>query len=214
MATVKILVIDAHPIVRQGLTAVIEKYSEFQVVGDAANTREALAKIEEFQPDVAIIDVSIPNGEGIEAVTLLKQNYPQVKVLILTDSNNEDNFFKAIKAGVNGYLLKSVEPTELIESICLVASGSAVVYTPMAVRLFEQSGRWTQKNGSNGLSQRETEILQLVAHGDSTKEIAAQCFVSETTVKAHLRRITEKLEAKNRAQAVAIGIEKGILGHQ
>jgi DNA-binding NarL/FixJ family response regulator len=214
MATIKIFVIDAHPIIRQGLTTILEQYTEFRIVGDADSSTEALAKIEGLQPDIVIIDAFVPGGEGSEAITRLKEKQPQLKVLILTDINSEDNFLKAIKAGANGYLLKSVEPTELIETICLVTRGSAVVYSPMVVKLFEQSMRGNGKNGGNGLSHREVEILQLVAQGDSTKEIADQCFVSQTTVKAHLRRIAEKLEAKNRAQAVAIGIEKGILNHQ
>lgn len=207
---VKVFMID-YPLFRRGVASLLEGHPEFQVVGEAANTLEALPKMEEIQPDIVVIDVFTPGGEGVEAITLLQQKCPQVKVLILTESEKKDNCSKAIKAGAKGYLLKGLELEELIDSIHLVSSGSAIVYSSRAASLLDVTEELKNKNGFNSLSRREKEVLWFVAQGDSNKEIAVQCYVSETTIKAHLRRIAEKLEVKNRAQAVAKGIERGLL---
>ena len=210
---VKIFMIDYHPVFQHGLKSILERSSEFQVVGDATNIQEALAKVDELQPDIVIMDIEMPRGEGLEAIALLQQKYPQLKLFILTDSDSEYYFSNAIKSGAKGYMLKSVGITELIDSIRLVASGSVIVYDSTAARQLEQNNNANAKNktGLNSLSQREKEVLKLVAQGSSNKEIARHCFVSETTVKAHLSRILEKLNVKNRAQAVAMGMEQGYL---
>jgi len=202
-----------HPVYRTGLASILHEHPEFQVVGEAARTTEALEKIEELKPDIVIMDVFIEGGEGVEAITVLEQRCPEVKVLILTHSLKNDDCVKAIRVGVKGYLLKSLEPLELIDSIRLVACGSAIVYTSRAARLFDapEASNKDCKHGINGLSPREKEVLQLVARGVNTKDIAASCYVSQTTIKAHMRRISEKLAAKNRAEAVAKAIEQGLL---
>ena len=212
---VKVLVIDDHPLLRYGLKSILETCSEFRIVGDTADIPEALAKIDELQPDIVIADIFMPDGDGGETIGQLREKCPQAKLLVLTDADNEDNFSRAIKAGARGYLLKSVELSQFIESLRLVASGNATVYTPMAAAILEQPDKANGGNQSrfNTLSEREKEVLGLVAQGASNKEIANQCYVSETTVKAHLRRILEKLEVKNRAHAVATAIEKGFLNH-
>ena len=211
---VKVFVVDDHPVFRHGLISVLEKYPEFQVVGDAASGLEAVAKIVELQPDIVIMDIFMPGSSGVEVTAVLQQKLPQVKVLILTVSNSEDDLFEAIKAGAKGYVLKTISITELIESVRLVAKGEAIVSPPMAVRLLEEFKEVTKekiKKEPHELSQRENEVLQLAAKGASNKEIAAQLFISETTVKAHLRAILEKLHARNRAQAVGLAAAKGWL---
>jgi len=211
---VRIFVVDDHPVFRHGLISILGKYREFQVIGDAANGPEAVAKIVELRPDIVIMDIFMSGGGGVEATAVLQQKLPEVKVLILTVSNSEDDLFEAIKAGAKGYLLKTISVTELIESILLVAKGEAIVSPSMAVRLLEEFKEVTKeriKKEPHGLSQRENEVLQIAAKGASNKEIATKLFISETTVKAHLRSILEKLHARNRAQAVGMAAAKGWL---
>jgi len=210
---VNILVVDSNVVYREGLLSILGGYPEFRLVGDASNCDEAVAKTGEIQPDVAIIDIFAGDGEGAESIKSLQQTFPDIKVIILTLSSKEGDFLQAMKAGARGYLFKSVAPTELIECIRLVASSDAIVSPSKAVGLFEELGQANNasKDWGDRLSPREKEVLQLVAQGASNKEIAAHCYVSETTVKAHLRKILEKLSVRNRAEAVAIAATRGLL---
>lgn len=212
---IKVLVVDDHPIFRQGLISLLQQYPEFEAVGQATNGKEAVAVASEVQPDVVIMDVRMPGGDGIAATTALQQALPKVKVVIVTVSDKDEDLFAAIKAGARGYLLKSVSLWELIDSIRLVAQGEAIISPTMAGRLldeFKQADKEQSDKGPNrGLSLREQEVLQLVAKGASNKQIADQLFISETTVKAHLRTILGKLHARNRAEAVALAAAKGLL---
>lgn len=210
---ISIFVVDNHLVYRAGLISILRDYPEFQVVGEATDSREAAAKAADIQPDIIIIDAFAPGGEGVEAITFLQQKFPGVKVLIVTVSDNEEDFFESIKGGARGFLLKNVTPEELVESIRLVASGNIMVSFSKAFESFKEfrEANNQYKNEENCLSRREQEVLSLVAQGASNKEIAAICYVSETTVKAHLARILEKLSVRNRAQAVAIATSKGLL---
>jgi DNA-binding NarL/FixJ family response regulator len=216
--TIKIFVVDDHPLFRYGLMSVLNEYPEFQVVGDASNSAEVLARLEETQPDIVIMDIFMPNNDGVKSTGLIKQKLPGTEVLILTISDNEDIFLNAIKAGAKGYLLKGAGVTEIIDAIKRVANGEATVSPVMATRLLEQF-RDSGKNGNNGkkafneLIVREKEVLRLTAQGSSNKEIAANLFISDTTVKAHIRNILEKLRVKNRAEAVGVAISRGILNN-
>jgi len=210
---VNILVIDSYAVYRYGVVSMLKEHPEFRVIGDATNTSEAVAKLGELQPDIVIMDIFMPGGEGVEAVNLMRQKFPDVKVIVFTLSDKEEDFLRAMRAGARAYLLKSIETAELIESVHLVATGHAIVSPLMAFRLPEEFGNTNKQNrqGVNSLSPREKEVLYLVAQGASNKEIAAHCYVSPTTAKAHLRRILEKLNVRNRAQAAAMGISKGLL---
>jgi len=161
------------------------------------------------------MDIFMPNSDGIKTTGLIKQRLPATEVIILTISDNEDIFLSAIKAGAKGYLLKGVGIMEIVEAIKLVAKGEATVSPTMATRLLDQFRDSTRnnsnKNGLFELSVREKEVLKLTAHGSSNKEIAANLFISDTTVKAHIRNILEKLRVKNRAEAVGVAISRGIL---
>jgi len=204
----KIFIVDELSVIRRGLASVLEAYAGYKVVGEASNIKEALPKIGEIKPDLIIIDVYRPGGGGTDAIALLQKKVPTAKVLILTDSNDKESFISSIKAGAKAYLLKASELNEIIDSIRLVATGGAVVYSSKAAKMFDMPG---ERAVEDSLSAREKEVLRLVAKGQSNREIAAHCYISETTVKAHLRRISEKLDVKNRAQAVAIAIDKGLL---
>ncbi len=207
---IKVLIVDDHPIFRQGLISLLQQYPEFETVGQATNGKEAVAIASEVLPDVVVMDVCMPGGDGIAATTALLQKLPQVKVVIVTVSDKNEDLLAAIKAGARGYLLKSVSLRELIDSIRLVAQGEAIISPAMAGRLLDEF-RQADKELGEQLSLREQEVLQLVAQGYSNKEIANQLFISETTVKAHLRTILQKLHARNRTEAVALAVNKGWL---
>ncbi len=212
---IKVFVVDDHPLFRYGLLSVLSEYPEFKVVGDAASSNEALSRIEEIRPDIVKMDIFMPNNDGIKATSLIKQKLPKTEIIILTISDNEDIFLNAIKAGAKGYLLKGVGVLEIVEAIKQVANGEATVSPSMASRLLDQfRDNGKDNNGKKGfcdLSVREKEVLKLTARGSSNKEIAANLFISDTTVKAHMRNILEKLRVKNRAEAVGVAIAKGIL---
>ena len=214
---IKVLVVDDHPVFRHGLISVLEKLPDFQVVGQASNGVEAVAEAREHQPDVVTMDIRMPGGGGVESTAAIRQTLPQVKVLILTVSDKDDDLFAAIKAGAKGYLLKSAELDELVGAIRLVAGDEAIVSPSMAAKLleeFQQSSGYRSDTELGKLSLREREVLQLVAQGGSNKGIATKLFISETTVKAHLRSILEKLHVKNRAEAVAKATAKGLFSPQ
>ena len=210
---IKVLVVDDHPVFRHGLVSILEKLSDFQVVGQAGNCSEAIAKARELEPDVITMDIRMPNGGGVECTAALRQMLPQIKVLILTVSDKDEDLFAAVKAGARGYILKSAPLDELVTAIRLVADDEAIISPVMATRLieeFQQMDSPKPDSELDRLSAREREVLQLVAQGASNKEIAKKLFISETTVKAHLQSIIEKLHVKNRAEAAAKGTAKGL----
>jgi len=214
-AVLKVFIIEGLQVVRVGLISILKEHPEFEVVGDAASATEALARMEEVEPDIVTIEPFAPGGGGVEAITRVQQRFPQVKVIVLTHSDKRSDFVRAMRSGARAYLLKSLEGEELIDSIRLVAGGRAVVYASKAARLFDgpmnPGNDNDHKSELDCLTDREKEILWLVAQGASNKEVAVQCYVSHTTVKAHLRRIAEKLDVKNRTQAVAIALARGYL---
>lgn len=208
---IKVFIID-YPIYRLGLKTTLQNCPEFEVVGESTKAADALERIKDLQPDIVIMDAYAVNGEGVQAITMVRDVSPRTKVLVLTQSDKEEDFYQTIKSGAKGYLMKSLETEELLDSIRVVASGSAVVYTARAAKEWNgNEQKRLEANHGNSLSQREKEILRLVARGVGTREIAESLFVSQTTIKAHLRRIAEKLRAKNRAEAVAKASEMNIL---
>ncbi|HEY91642.1 MAG TPA: response regulator transcription factor [Dehalococcoidia bacterium] len=211
----KIYVIEGLQVVRVGLISILKEHPEFQVVGDAGTTNEALEQMVQAEPDIVTIEPFLTGGGGVEAITRILQTFPDIKVIVLTHSDKRSDFVKAMRVGARAYLLKSLESDELINSIRLVAGGRAVVYASKAAKLFDGPSNpgndHEYQDESDCLTNREKEILWLVAQGASNKEVASQCYVSHTTVKAHLRRISEKLDVKNRTEAVAIALAKGYL---
>ncbi|MDD5082164.1 MAG: response regulator transcription factor [Dehalococcoidales bacterium] len=211
---IKVLVVDDHPVFRRGLISMMQNQPEFQVVGEAANGVEAVAKALELQPHVIVMDLRMPGGDGVAATAALQQKLPRTKVLIPPVSEKDDDLFAAVEAGAKGYLLKSVDFDELISSIRSVAAGDVIISPALATRVIVQLKQKKQPRtgeDSAGLTPRETEVMQLVAQGASNKEVATELFISETTVKAHLRSVLEKLQVKNRAQAVARATAMGLL---
>ena len=221
MNPVKVLVVDDHALFRRGITAVLANHENLEVVGEASDGLEAIEKAEAIVPDIIVMDLNMPRCSGLEATQALQAKMPQVNILVLTVSENEADLFAAVKFGAKGYILKNTEPEELIQAILHIAQGGVIVSPIMATKLLtefqglEAEGKREaiQKTESN-LSPREGEVLQLVAQGATNKQIADSLFISENTVKTHLRNIMEKLHLANRSQAAAYAVERGLVKYK
>jgi len=211
---VRVLIVDDHPLFRAGLASVLQQHRDMEVVGEASNAIEAVEQTAKKHPDIVTMDVYMRGGDGFEGTAMLREKFPEVKILILSMSNNEEDLFRLVKNGAHGYLLKTADASELVDSIRKIASGDTALSATMATKLLERFRSAVREDSAkdmHGLSPREREVLQLAAKGATNKEIADKCFISETTVKAHFRSILEKLGTKNRAGAVAIATSKGLL---
>ena len=221
MALIKVLVVDDHALFRRGITAVLANHENLEVVGEASDGLEAIEKAEAIVPDIIVMDLNMPRCSGLEATQALQAKMPQVNILVLTVSENEADLFAAVKFGAKGYILKNTEPEELVQAILHIAQGGVIVSPIMATKLLtefqglEAEGKREaiQKTESN-LSPREGEVLQLVAQGATNKQIADSLFISENTVKTHLRNIMDKLHLANRSQAAAYAVERGLVKYK
>jgi len=221
MNPIKVLVVDDHALFRRGITAVLANQKNLEVVGEASDGLEAIEKAEAIVPDIVLMDLNMPHCSGLEATQALQTKMPQVDILVLTVSDNEADLFAAVKFGAKGYILKNTEPEELIQAILHITQGGVIVSPIMATKLLtefkglEAEGKREaiQETESN-LSPREGEVLQLVAQGATNKQIADSLFISENTVKTHLRNIMEKLHLANRSQAAAYAVERGLVKYK
>lgn len=217
MEPVKVLVTDDHALVRRGIIAVLAGSDALQVVGEAVDGLEAIEKARELNPDVIVMDLNMPRCSGLEAIQALQTEMPQVCILVLTVSEMESDLFAAMKFGATGYLLKQVEPEDLIHAILYIAQGGVIVSPQMAAALLGEFKNPTASTGEEtaladaDLSPREGEVLQLVAKGSTNKEIADVLFISENTVKTHMQSIMQKLHLANRSQAAAYAVGKGLV---
>lgn len=210
MTNVRIVVVDDHALFRAGLVSLLEDMPEFSVVGEAANGRDAMIIIKQARPDVVLMDVNMPIMNGIEAVRLLRRG-ESCRILMLTISKNEEDLFGAINAGADGYLLKNAEPEELKRAILQVVEGHSVLAPEVTQPILKAVANLKLQGGEKGISRRELEVLECLAQGLTTAQISARLFVSENTVKTHIRHILEKLEASNRTEAVSKATQIGLL---
>jgi len=210
MEPMRVLIADDHTLFRRGLASLLGETTDFIVVGEVSNGPEAVRLAVERRPDVVLMDVYMPGGGGVEAVRHLRAVLPDVPVLMLTVSENDADLLEAIRAGARGYLLKNAEPEELYTALRQVSAGRAVLDASLTDQVFRRLA--TPGPGADTpLSSREIEILQLVAEGRTNREIAAQLYISENTVKTHLARIFEKLKTTTRNEAVALAWARGWL---
>jgi DNA-binding NarL/FixJ family response regulator len=207
MKKIRIAVVDDHSLFRRGLVSLLSDMPEFNVVTEAGNGQDALRVINETNPDIVLMDVNMPIMNGLEALTSLRQANPEIKVLMLTISQNDKDLIGAIAAGANGYLLKNAEPETLRNTIIQVMQGNSVLSPEVTEKVFESLRRSQQSMGQTLLSSREVEVLGLMAKELSTRQIADTLYISENTVKTHIRHILEKLEVNNRSQAVLKAVE-------
>lgn len=206
----RILIVDDHPVTRDGLRSALSTSDEVEIVGEATTGEEAIEAVKQLSPEVVFMDVRMPGMGGIEATEVIVKNNPDTKVILFTVEESRVAIADAIRAGVSGYLLKDVSAAELIQAAKLALEGKAVIH-PTLTRAFIEEVQYVDKRPETPLSKRESEILQSVAYGATTKEVARDLGISPHTVKTHLERIFEKLGANDRAQAVAIALRKGIV---
>jgi DNA-binding NarL/FixJ family response regulator len=209
MPDITLLIVDDHPVVRDGLRGMFDSAPGFEVVGEAADGREAITLAADLRPDVVLMDLRMPGVGGVEAITELAARGVPSKILVLTTYDTDSDTIPAIEAGATGYLLKDAPRDELFTAVRAAAEGRAVLSPAIASRLVNRV-RAPQPTGV--LSAREREVLRLVAKGTGNREIAAELFISQATVKTHLTHIYEKLGVKDRAAAVAVAYDRGILG--
>ncbi|MFD4947268.1 response regulator transcription factor [Streptomyces sp. R-74717] len=208
---ITLVVVDDHPVVRDGLRGMFDSAPGFRVLGEASNGVEGVDLVARLDPDVVLMDLRMPGGGGVAAIAELTGRGARSKVLVLTTYDTDSDTLPAIEAGATGYLLKDAPRDELFNAVRAAADGRTVLSPAVASRLISRV-RTPAAQGNESLSGREREVLELVAKGTSNREIAAELFISEATVKTHLTHIFAKLGAKDRAAAVAVGYDRGILG--
>lgn len=201
---IRVLIVDDHPLLREGIAAVLSGHAEIVLVGEAGNGHEALALFRAHRPDVTLMDLQMPQMNGIEAIQAIRAEFPDARIAILTTYRGDVRALQAIKAGAQAYLLKSALRKELTEAIRALAAGERYFPPEIAAELANHIGR-------DALSAREIEVLERVARGMANKQIAIEMALAEDTIKGHLRSVMDKLGANNRTHAVAIGVERGII---
>jgi DNA-binding NarL/FixJ family response regulator len=205
---VRVLIVDDHPVVRTGLRGMLEGQPNLEVVGEAEDGEEAVKLTEQLNPNVVLMDLRMPGMGGVVATAQIKERIPDVHVLVLTTYDSSADILRAIEAGATGYLLKDAPREELFRAVRAAAQGKPLLAPEVAAHLMERV-RWPSEETLSG---RELEVLELVAQGKSNRDIAAELWISEATVKSHLLHVYDKLGATDRASAVAVAMKRGILG--
>lgn len=203
MSRIRLVVVDDHALFRRGLISLLDEMPEFTVVGEAANGNEALAVVERVRPEVILLDINMPILDGIQTLSAIRKTDATQKILMLTISQNDDDLISAIVAGANGYVLKNTEPEILRNTILQVCAGNSVLSPEITAKVLHAVRRSQTDRNRGLLSDREVEVLKCLARGQTTAQIAGGLFISENTVKTHIRHILEKMEVNNRAEAVA-----------
>jgi DNA-binding NarL/FixJ family response regulator len=201
---IRVLCVDDHPLLREGISAIINNQPDMQLVAEAATGREAIHKYREQRPDITLMDLRLPDMSGIDSLIEIRTEFPEARVIMLTTFEGDVEIQRSLEAGARGYLLKSMPPNELVEVIRQVNAGKKRIPPELAAQLAEHLG-------DESLTEREVEVLRHIARGNRNRDIATQLFISEETVKVHVKHIMEKLSASDRTQAVAIGVRRGII---
>jgi two-component system nitrate/nitrite response regulator NarL len=213
MEPMRILLVDDYILFRKGLRALLDSQTDFEVAGEAENGQEALEQAQKLMPDLILMDIAMPVCDGLEATRRILAQMPYVKIVILTVAEDDQSLFEAIKSGGYGYLLKKLEPDELFEMLRGVSRGEAPISRYMASKIMREFSQLAQESEPNSetqqLTNREREVLQLVAQGLSNKAIANKLVVAENTVKNHLKNILTKLHLENRVQVAVYAAQQG-----
>jgi DNA-binding NarL/FixJ family response regulator len=203
-ARIRVFSVDDHPLLREGIAAIINNQQDMVMVAQAANAQDALVQFRKHQPDVTLMDLRLPDMSGIETMIAIRAEFPEARVIILTTFEGDVEIKRALESGARGYVLKSMPPKELVEVIRQVHAGKKRIPPQLAAQLAEHMS-------DEALTEREVEVLGQIAGGNRNRDIAERLFISEETVKVHIKHIMEKLGASDRTQAVAIGIRRGII---
>jgi DNA-binding NarL/FixJ family response regulator len=202
--TIRLLVVDDHPMVRQGLVALLSTVEGMQVVGEASDGGEAVEAYSRLQPDVTLMDLRLPTMGGVEAIGIIRKKWPMARVIVLTTFDGDEDIYRAMQGGAKAYLLKGMSVEELIDAIRAVHQGRSRIPAEIAEKLAERMG-------GPGLTKRELGVLQLIVQGRSNKEIANVLIISEATVKTHINNLLAKLGVSDRTQAATAAIQRGIV---
>jgi DNA-binding NarL/FixJ family response regulator len=215
---IRVLVADDHPVVREGFSAIVDVEDDIEVVGQAADGLEAVSLARALQPDVVLMDLVMPNLDGVAAIEQIRAELPNTQVLILTTYADDEYIMDGIQAGARGYLLKDALPDELVRAIRVVTAGESLLQPAVAAKVLDKlsalmggEGETSPRPPTPQLTDRELEILTLLAGGARNRDIAEALFISERTVKVHVANLTDKLEARTRTEAVARAIQLGLL---
>jgi DNA-binding NarL/FixJ family response regulator len=203
-ARIRVFSVDDHPLLREGIAAIINSQPDMVMVASAANGREAIQRFREHRPDITLMDLRLPDVSGIDTMIALRAEFPEARFIMLTTFEGDVEIQRALAAGARGFLLKSMPPKDLIDVIRQVHAGKKRIPPEVAAQLAEHMS-------DESLTEREIDVLARVAHGNRNRDIAEQLFISEETVKAHMKHIMEKLSANDRTQAVAIALRRGII---
>ena len=213
MEAIKVLIVDDHTVVRDGLTAMLGRESDFHVVGEAANGVQAVERSRQLKPDVILMDLRMPELDGVQAMRQIREDDPTVKFLVLTTYDSDEYIFDAIEAGAKGYLLKDTSRQELFRALRAASRDESLIEPAVAGKVLNRLAQLSRQATSDGetLSERELEVLQHMAKGSANKEIASTLSISESTVKTHVANIFHKLEVNGRMEAVTKAMQKGII---
>jgi DNA-binding NarL/FixJ family response regulator len=201
---IRIMIVEDHAIVRQGLAALLRTVPDFAIVAEASDGRKAIELYRVHQPDITLMDLRLPQMNGVETIGRIRIDFPQARIIVLTTFDGDEDIYRALQAGARGYLLKGMTGEELVDAIRTVFAGKSRIPAPVAERLAERMGAPT-------LTTRETDVLQLIVGGNSNKEIAAALDISEATVKTHINSLLSKLGVTDRTQAATTALQRGIV---
>jgi DNA-binding NarL/FixJ family response regulator len=201
---IRVLSVDDHPIVREGIAALIARQSDMELIAEACNGREAVDLFRKHHPDVTLMDLQMPEMSGIDALSVIRGEFPDARIIVLTSYDGDIQVSRALKSGARGYLLKDLLRKELLETIRAVHAGQKRLSTEVAAGIAEHAT-------DDALTPRETDVLRLIGSGKANKEIAAQLGLTEQTVKSHVKNILDKLGANDRTHAVTIALKRGII---
>jgi len=211
---IKLLIADDHLIIRQGLRLILETESDFEIVGEASDGAEAVSLCKKLKPNVVLMDLRMPNMDGLTAIEKLREEQPEIAIVILTTFNEDELMLRGLQAGARGYLLKDTGRSTLFDTIRAAARGETLLKPEIMARVLAQKSASAPKSkpaSTFNLTEREFEVLESVARGERSKEVAAHLGISERTVKAHLASIYQKLGVDSRAAAIAVAAQKGLL---
>lgn len=208
---IQILIVDDHPVVRDGLALMLSTQADFSVVGQTGSGQETLAFLNHQKADVILLDLEMPEMDGVELLGYLSQDYPEIGVLVFTAFDTDERIVGAVRAGAKGYLLKGAHRQDIFAAIRTVAAGGSLLQPIVASKLMQHLSQQQGENSDQDMTEREQEVLLLLAEGKTNKDIAASLYITERTVKFHVSSILAKLGAENRTEAVRIAAERGLI---
>jgi len=212
MSRIRILIVDDHPVVREGIAAMLERQSDMEVVGEASDGSEGVEQCVAKKPDIVLMDLRMPVMDGVEAMRKISEKQTDVRFIVLTTYDNDDYIFKGIEAGARAYLLKDAPREDLFKAVRAVHRGESLIHPTIASKVLDRFATLSkQAQPPELLSEREMEVLRLMATGAANKTIAAQLCISESTVKTHVQSIFQKLDVNDRTEAVTHALQRGII---